>query len=129
MSFWNGLGGGVVINGGAELPVTRHVVNKTARLTETTYSANTATSYQSVVPDFSWEIEGIWDDTVLPDTDANLTDGTVLTTLVFQDGTSTKSVTLSGTTVESLVETEDVVNDVIRWRATGKGGTITRQVT
>lgn len=129
MAFWNGLGGGIVINAGTELPVTRHVINKTARLTETTHSGNTATSYQNVVPDFSWEVEGIWDDTRLPDTDEALVDGTVLTTLKFEDGGSGKFVTLTGTTVESLVETEDVVNDVIRWRATGKGGTITRQVT
>lgn len=127
MAYWNGLGGSI-LRGASSIAVTKHVVRKTSRLAETTNSGNTATSFQEVIPHYEWEAEGVWDDTVLIDTDQGLVEGDVVT-ITFNDGGSTKTVVLTNTTVESIEEVEDVVNDVIRWTARGKGGTITRQVT
>lgn len=131
MAFWNGLGGTIVRDpsGSAQsINVTKHVIRKTSRLAETTHSGNTATSFQEVIPHYEWEAEGVWDDANLVDTDLGMEEGDV-ETLKFNDGSSTKFVTLTGTTIESIEEVEDVVNDVIRWTMRGKGGTITRQVT
>lgn len=127
MAYWNGLGGSI-LRGAFEIEVTKHVVRKTARLAETTHSGNTATSFQEVIPHYEWEAEGVFDDTALIDTDGGLIEGDVVT-ITFTDGGSGKTVVLTNTTVESIEEVEDVVNDVIRWTARGKGGTITRQAT
>lgn len=128
MSYWNGLGGSLLIGGSVTLAVTKHTVRKTSRLAETTNSANTATSFQNVIPHYEWEAEMVFDDTVLVDTDGGLSEGAVVT-VKFNDGSSTKFATLTGTTVESVEEIEDVREDVIRVMVRGKGGTLTRQIT
>lgn len=131
MSYWNGLGGTIVADpSGVPLTinVTKHTVRKTARLAETTHSGNTATSFAKVIPHYEWEAEGVFDDTNLVDTDLSLIEGAVVT-LKFNDGSSTKFVTLTSTSVETVEEVEDVREDVIRWVVRGKGGTITRQAT
>lgn len=128
MSYWTGVGGGIVVNSGTELPINQWTLRKNARLTENTTSGNTATNYAKVVPDYSWEVMGPWDDTRLPDTDEGMNEGDVVT-VKFEKGTSGKFATLTNTTVETVEETEDVANDIIRYRASGKGGTLTRDLT
>lgn len=131
MAYWSGLSGTLVrdpASAAQVINVTKHVIRKTSRLAETTHSGNTATSFQEVIPHYEWEAEGIWDDANLIDTDLGCEEGDV-ETIKFIDGGSGKFVTLTGTTIESIEEVEDVVNDVIRWTMRGKGGTITRQVT
>lgn len=125
MAYWNGLGGHITV-GIVTLSVTKHTVRKTARLAETTNSGNTATSFGKVIPHYEWEVEGVWDDAVLPDTDGGLDEGASVT-ITFADGSSGQTCTLTGTSVETLEEVEDVREDVIRWVARGKGGTLTRQ--
>lgn len=131
MAFWNGLGGTIVrdpASAAQVINVTKHTIRKTARLAETTHSGNTATSFQEVIPHYEWEAEGVFDDTNLIDTDLGMEEGDV-ETLKFNDGGSSKFVTLTGTTIESIEEVQDVREDVIRWSIRGRGGTITRQVT
>lgn len=127
MAFWNGLGGKITV-GAVDLNVHSHTVRKTARLAETTHSGNTATAFAKIVPHYEWTVKVPWDDTNLPDTDAGLTEGS-LVTIIFLDGGSGKTCTLTNTSVESIEEEQDVQNNIIIAVISGKGGTLTRQVT
>lgn len=131
MAFWNGLGGSLTVDpAGAAfvLVVHKHTVRKTARLVENTHSGVTATNFEKVVPHYEWTAEIPWDDTKLPDTDGTLNEGAKVT-LKFTDGGSTKFLTLTDTSVETLEEVVDVANNIITVVLSGKGGTLTRQVT
>jgi len=127
MSFWSGNGGQIVV-GAVTLNVTKHTVRKTARLAEATHSGVAATNFEKVVPHYEWSAEIPWDDTNLPDTDAGLAEGAKVT-IVFHDGDSGKTLTLTNTSVETLEQVDDNEKDIIRAVATGKGGTLTREVT
>lgn len=127
MAFWSGNGSKLMI-GLTTLHCKNVRLRKMARLVENTHSGVSSSNYQSVVPDHSWSCEIPWDDTNLPDTDFGLTEGAVVT-LVFNMGTSGKTATLTGTTVESLENVMDNSGDIVRTNITGKGGALTREVT
>lgn len=99
-----------------------------ARLTENTHSGKAASNYEKVVEDNAWEAEVPWDDTNLPDTDFGLVPG-VQVTLVSYFGSSGKTETLTGTTVEQVRHIKNNANDILRSIVSGKGGAITRAVT
>jgi hypothetical protein len=127
MSFWTGNGGEIVV-GAVTLHVTKWTVRKTARLAEATHSGTTATNFEKVVPHFEWTAEVPWDDTNMPDVDAGLAEGAKVT-IVFHDGASGKTFTLTNTSVETLEQVNDNENDIIRVTVSGKGGTLTRETT
>ena len=122
-----GRGGSITVNGGTALPISRFEVNVNARLAENTTSANTGTRYVMVVEDCSSTIELPVDDTRLPDTDEGLTRGAVVTLV----GTlnNSKTVTLTGTTVETAAYINDPNNDIVRYRVTTRGGDYTAPTT
>lgn len=128
MSYWSGLGGGITVNAGSELPIHSHTVRKTSRLVENSHSGVTATNFEHIIPHYEWTIRIPWDDTRLPDTDEGLNEGAKVT-IKFDDGGSGKFCTLTNTSVETLEEEEDVMNNIIMAVVSGKGGTLTRQVT
>lgn len=127
MALWSGLGGEIVVSA-VTLHCSKHTVRKTARLAESTHSGNTATNFEKVIPHYEWTVEVPWDDTNLPDTDAGLAEGAKVT-IVFHDGASGKTLTLTDTSVETVEEVNDNNQDIIRSVITGKGGTLTRQTT
>lgn len=128
MAFWSGNGGTVTVDGDASLAVSKSEIRKTARLAEVTNSGTAATLFRSVVPHYEWTIEVVWDDASLPDTDVGLEEGAIVA-ITFKDGASAKTCALANTTVESLVQVIDDVNDVVRAVITGRGGTLTREAT
>jgi hypothetical protein len=128
MSVWNGLGGGITVGAGVELPVSKHTVRKISTLADVSHSGSSARMFHSVIPHYEWEIELPFDDTRMVDVDEGLVEGASVT-LRFDDGSSGKFLILTGTSVESIEEVEDVLNDVIRVAVRGKGGVLTRQVT
>lgn len=128
MSVWNGLGGGIIVNSGTELPVQGWTLRKNARLTENSHSGVSATNYELVIKDHSWTADIPWDDTRLPDTDEGLNEGDKVT-IRFDKGTSTKFATLTSSSVETLEEVNDVANNILMVRVSGKGGVLTRDIT
>lgn len=117
-----------LVIGAATLHCTEVNLIKSARLTENTSSANASTNYVKVVADHSWSATVPWDDTNLPDTDFGLVEG-VQVTLVFNQGASGKTATLTNTTVERLETIMNNEQDIVRCRVSGKGGALTREVT
>lgn len=103
-------------------------MRKGSRLAETTDSGTSSSRYLQVVKDHSWSASVVWDKDNLPDTDFGLIEGAVVT-LIFAMGDSTKTETLTGTTVETLEDVMDSAGDVIRTEISGKGGVLTRPVT
>jgi hypothetical protein len=127
MANWSANGSKLMI-GAATLHATNVTLIKGARLAENTASANSSTSFIKVVSDHSWNCDVPWDDTNLPDTDFGLIEGARVT-LVFYDGDSGKTETLTNTTVERLENVMNNENDIIRTRISGRGGVLTRAVT
>ena len=131
MSFWSGNSGEIIVDpSGAAITLncTKHTVRKTARLAEATHSGVAATNFEKVVPHYEWSVEVPWDDNNLPDTDATLIEGAKVT-IKFVDGASGKFLILTNTSVETLEQVDDNEKDIIRAIITGKGGTLTREVT
>jgi hypothetical protein len=132
MSVWSGNGGSVIstpaVGGPFTLAINKWTLRKHARLTENTTSANTASNYEKVVPDYSWTLDIAWDDTTLPDTDLGLNEGDKVI-LKFNYGRSTKFSILTDTTIETADEVDDNATDIVRVALSGKGGTLTRPVT
>lgn len=127
MAFWSANGSKLVI-GAATLHCTNVTLVKQARLVENTNSSNSSSNYVPVVKDHSWSADVPWDDTNLPDTDFGLVEGAQVT-LVFNEGGSGKTATLTNTTVERLETIMNNENDIVRVRVSGKGGALTREVT
>lgn len=127
MAFWNGLGGKILV-GAVEMEVHSHTVRKTAKLTENTHSGSTASNFEKLYPHYEWTVKVPWDDTKLPDTDVGLNEGAKVT-IKFNDGSSGKFATITDTSVETLEEELDVMSNIILAVISGKGGTLTRQVT
>lgn len=127
MANWSANGSKLVI-GASTLHCTNVTLIKSSRLTENTSSANSSTNYVQVVKDHSWNADLPWDDTNLPDTDFGLVEGAQVT-LVFNEGTSGKTATLTNTTVERLETIMANETDIVRVRVSGKGGSLTREVT
>lgn len=127
MANWSANGSKLMI-GAATLVTTNVTLIKGVRLAENTASANSSTSFVPVVKDHSWNCDVPWDDTNLPDTDFGLVEGAIVT-LVFYDGASGKTETLTNTTVERLENVMNNENDIIRTRISGRGGVLTRAVT
>lgn len=130
MAFWSGNGGEILVGTGSPvtLNVAKHTVRKTSRLAENTHSGTPATNFEHVVPHYEWTVEVPWDDSNLPDTDVGLIEGAKVI-IRFNDGASGKYLTLTDTSVETIEEVDDNANDIIRSVISGKGGTLTRQVT
>ena len=127
MANWSANGSKLVI-GVTTLHCTDVTLIKGARLVENTNSANSSTNYVSVVKDHSWTATLPFDDTNLPDTDFGLTEGAQVT-LIFNQGGSGKTATLTTTTVERLETMMNNEHDIIRCRVSGKGGVLTRETT
>ncbi len=129
MAFHSGNGGGITVGGGSELNIGRYTVRAPFRLAENTHSGTSgATNYEPVVRDVSWEVDIPFDDTNIPDTDMGLVSGNKVT-IVWQLGSSGKTVTTTNTTVENVEFINDPANDIVRARVTGKGGTYTAATT
>ncbi len=99
-------------------------LRKGARLADNTNSANSSTSYISVVADNSWSASVPWDSTNIPDTGFGLAPGAVVT-LTFVLGGSGKVESLTSTTVEAVEDIMDSAGDIIRTEISGKGGVLT----
>jgi hypothetical protein len=131
MSFWAGPGGSVVVSpgvGAKTLQLHKHTVRKTAKLAENNHSGVTASNFEFVLAHYEWTIEIPWDDENLPDTDVGLEEGAKVA-IQFMDASSGKFATLTDTSVESLEETYVTDEGVLVAVISGKGGTLTRQVT
>lgn len=131
MSYWAGPGGDVIVDPSGT-PVTlrihKHEVIKSAKLAENNHSGVSATNFEKIIPHYEWTIDVPFDDTNLPDTDAGLEEGEKVT-LKFKDGPSGKFCILTNTSVEKLAGTYVTDEGVLMVVITGKGGTLTRQVT
>ena len=127
MAFHSANGSKLVI-GVTTLHCTNVNLIKQARLVENTNSANSSSNYVPVIKDHSWSADVPWDDTNLPDTDFGLTEGAQVT-LVFNEGGSGKTATLTATTVERLETMMNNEQDIVRCRVSGKGGALTRETT
>lgn len=128
MAYLSGNGGALVV-GIIELAIKQWTCNTGARTTENTHSGTAGfTNYEAVVIDARWTAEGPWDDTVIPDVDAGLTPGSK-PLLTFQVGSGSKTIILTGSIIEDFEIIDDNTSDIVRWRASGKGGTVTRPLT
>lgn len=127
MGFWSGNGGTLAV-GNVTLHVNRWELTQQARLVENTHSGVSSSNYEAVVPDHSWTAEVPWDDANMPDVDVGLAEGTKVT-IIFKFGASSKTATLTSTTVESVVPVDDNATDIVRVRVSGKGGALTRPTT
>jgi hypothetical protein len=123
MSFYSGNGSSLKI-GTAVLNCKLTRLRKGARLTENTHSGVSSSNYESVVPDHSWSAAIPWDSSNIPDTGFGLSVGSKVT-LIFAMGSSTKTQTLTNTTVESVEDVMDNAGDIIRTEISGKGGALT----
>lgn len=131
MSFWGGPGGDIIVDpsGAAKTILVRsHKVRKKSINVQNNHSGVTADNYEPLLPAYEWECVIPWDDTLIPDVDQGLVENTKVT-LKFKDATSSKFCILTNTIVDSLEESYDVDEDIIVVVASGKGGTLTRQVT
>ena len=129
MAFHSGNGGGITVGGGSALNIGRYTIRAPMRLTENTHSGTSGSSnYDAVVRDCSSEFQIPFDDTLIPDTDSGLIAGTKVT-IVFQLGSSGKTVTLTNTTVEDYEYENDPQGDIVRARVTTKGGAYTAATT
>lgn len=128
--FWSGNGGNVVVNPspGVSLNIARWMLRKGSRNVENTHSGVSSTNFEKVVSDHSGSIDIPWDDTNLPDTDAGLVEGAKVT-IRFNLGTSGKFQTLANTIIESVEDTDDNSQDIVRTTVNFKGGVLTRPVT
>ena len=126
MAYLSGNGGALLV-GAVEHAIKSYTLNTGSRSTENTHSGTAgATNYEHVVYDARWTAEGPWSDTAIPDVVASgIIPGTKIT-LIFQIGSGSKTYTLTGTLVEDFELINDNTSDIVRWRATGKGGSITR---
>ena len=127
MANWSANGSKITV-GAVDLHCRMTRVDKGARLAERTDSGTSSTAYVKVVADHAWSASINWDDTNLPDTDAGLTEGSVVT-ITFTMGGSTKTEVLTGTTVERMTDIMDSAGDIIRTEVSGKGGVLTRPTT
>lgn len=127
MSFAGGPGGKLVV-GAVDLHCRSHKVRKKSINAQNNHSGVSADNYEPLLPAYEWEAVIPWDDSNIPDVDAGLVENTKVT-LKFNDAGSGKFCTLTNTLVESLEEAYDVDEDIIVVMASGKGGTLTRQVT
>jgi hypothetical protein len=129
MAFHSGNGGGITVGGGSELNIGRYTVRAPVRSVENTHSGTSgATNFEAVVRDVSWEVEIPFDDAAIPDTDMGLVPGNKVT-IVWQLGSSGKTVTTTNTLVEGLEFINDPSGDIVRARVTGKGGSYTAATT
>lgn len=127
MAFWSGNGSKLTI-GVTDLNCRLTRLSQGARLSENTHSGVSSTNFEQVVKDHSWSAEIPWDDTNLPDTDFGLTEGAKVT-LIFTFGSSTKTATLTNTSVERVEHVLDNAGDIIRTSVSGRGGVLTRVTT
>jgi hypothetical protein len=98
------------------------------RLGEVTQSdGGGATRYKPVVEDNSWSAEWAFDDEAFEDA-LGLENGTELAQMFFRKGNSLLCDRLDNTTVERCSPVCDNKGDVVRIRANGKGGKLTRNV-
>lgn len=131
MAFWGGPGGTLTVDPSGTpktLVCHSHQVRKTYRLAENSHSGVSATNFEPIIPHYEWTVRVPWDDTNLPDTDVGLTEG-LKVTIKFPDASSGKFKTVTNTSVESIDEEYDSSQNIIMAVISGKGGTLTRQVT
>jgi len=128
VAFLSGNGGAAVV-GIVEHAIKQWTLNSGSRSTENTHSGTAGfTNYEHVAYDARWTADGPWDDAKITDIVASgIIPGTKIT-LILQIGSGSKTYTLAGTLVEDFEVIVDNTSDIVRWRATGKGGTITRPV-
>lgn len=127
MAFWSANGSKLTI-GVTTLECRMTRLTQSARLAENTHSGTTSTNFEAVVKDHSWSASIPWDDTNLPDTDFGLVEGAKVT-LIFNFGSSTKTATLTNTSVERIEHVMDNAGDIIRTEISGRGGILTRPTT
>lgn len=127
MAFWGGPGGHLNLGVGT-LAVRGHKIRKKSISAQNNHSAVVADNHEPLLPAYEWEAVAPWDDTFMPDVDFGLIENTKQT-VKFLDASSGKFVILTDTLVENLEESYDVDEDIIVVSASGKGGTLTRQVT
>lgn len=128
MAFLSGNGGAILV-GAVELAVKQWTCNTGSRTTENTHSGTAGfTNYEHVVIDARWSAEGPWNDAAIPDAVAvGLIPGSK-GVLTLQVGSGTRTMVLTNTIVEDYELIVDNTGDIVRWRASGKGGTVTRPV-
>lgn len=120
---------GKITVGILDLHVTNFELVNNGRLAEVTdSSSNGSTEYAKVVDDNSWSCEAVFDSTNLPDTDVGLASGAIVN-ITFTLGASSKTSTLTGTTVETYRIINNNQGDVVRASISGKGGALTRATT
>lgn len=131
MAFWGGPGGDLIVDPSGvpkTINVRSHKVRKKSISAQNNHSGVAADNHEPLLPAYEWEALIPWDDTNIPDVDMGLVENTKVT-LKFKDAGSGKFCTLTNTLVENLEEAYDVDEDIIVMTASGKGGTLTRQVT
>lgn len=129
MSF-NTANGSKLTIGAVDLHVATYRIRNGIRDVENTHSGTGGfTNFEAVVNAPEWEAEGPLDDANLPDVDAALDPGTKAT-IVFKEGGSAKTITITNTLVVDFEIIANNANDIMRWRASGKGATgVTNHVT
>ena len=128
----SGHGGAIIVDpsgGATQFENTDWTLNKTAVLADITDSSTSG--YQkkkSIVKGGTFTINGVWDDTTIPDTDVTLDQGDEVT-LKLEVGAGSKFYQFAAI-IETLTVTDDNRADVIRYAVTGHvNGTITDPVT
>lgn len=124
----SGNGGGVTV-GIIVLPLSQWTCNTGSRTVENTHSGTGGfTNYENVVIDARGTLEGPLDEDNLPDTDAGLYPG-LKPLLTLKNGADARVIVITGAIIEDYEVTVNNSNNIVVWRATFKGGVVTRMTT
>lgn len=122
MAF-NTANGSKLTVGMVDLHVASYRLRTGVRDVENTHSGtNGFTNFEPVVRAPEWEAEGPLDTVNLPDVDAGLAPGSKVT-VTFKEGALGSTIVLTNTLVVDFEITANNSNDIMRWRASGKGAT------
>lgn len=115
--------GGKLTIGVIDLHVTVWDLDHKVREVDNTNSGSGGFSnYEAVVKDIEWTAEGFLDEDNLPDVDAGAAVGSKAS-ITFKEGADSRTMVLTNTLVTSLKITCNNSNDIVRFRAAGKGCT------
>ena len=122
MAF-NSANGSKLTVGATDLHVATYRLRNGIRDVENTHSGTGGfTNFEKVVNAPEWEAEGPLDEDNLPDVDAGLAPGSKVA-ITFKEGADSRTIVLTNTLVVDFEIIANNANDIMRWRASGKGAT------
>lgn len=124
-----GASAGHIYNGATPINVTEWSASWTGRGAEVTTSGNTCAQYAPTIIDPSWTASFPMDDPNFPEVIGLVANTNPANAFYFKHGNSTKADKLVGTYIESVQKSSNSNSDVPRVVVTGKGGTLTTNVT